>query len=64
MEEMQVKKMIANYTRGWSSDEHFTSFAKRLSREQKKLKDDKIIISDADKKQPLMIQVWDRDLFN
>jgi hypothetical protein len=35
-----------------------------LSREQKKLQEDSIIISDADKKQHLMIQVWDRDLFD
>ena len=48
----------------WSPDEHFTTFAKRLSREQKKLKNDSINISDADKKQHLMIQVWDRDLFD
>ena len=40
------------------------AFAKRLSREQKKLKNDSIIISNADKKQHLMIQVWDRDLFD
>ena len=56
--------MIVNYKWGWSLDEHFTSFAKRLSREQKKLKEGKIIIFDTDKKQHLMIQVWDRDLFN
>ena len=56
--------MITNYKRGRSSDKPFTTLTKRLSREQKKLKDDKIIISDVDKKQHLMIQVWDRDLFN
>ena len=56
--------MTTNYKMGWSLDTHFTSFAKRLSREQKKLKDDRIIISNADKKQHLRIQVWDRDLFN
>ena len=56
--------MIGNYRRGWSPEEHFTTFAKRLSREQKKLKNDSIIISDADKNQHLMIQVWDRDLFD
>ena len=56
--------MIGNYKHGWSPEEHFTTFAKRLSREQKKLKSDNIIISDADKKQHLMIQVWDRDHFD
>ena len=56
LDEMQIEKMIGNYKRGWSLEEHFTTFAKRLSREQKKLKNDKIIISDADKKQHLMIQ--------
>ena len=50
LDKMQVDKMIANYKRGWSSDEHFTTFTKRLSREQKKLQEDNIIISDADKK--------------
>ena len=49
--------MIKNYRRGWGSDKRFTSFAKRLSREQKKLKDNKIIIYNADKKQHLMIKV-------
>ena len=56
--------MITNYKRGRSSGEPFTTLTKRLSREQKKLKDDRIIISNADKKQHLRIQVWDRDLFN
>ena len=56
--------MVANYKRGWSSDEHFTTFAKWISWEQKKLKEDNIVISNADKKQHLMIQVWDRDLFD
>ena len=64
LDEVQIEKMIGNYKRGWSQEEHFTTFAKRLSREQKKLKSDNIIISDADKKQHLMIQVWDRDLFD
>ena len=59
LDEMQIEKMIANYKQGWSSDKYFTSFAKWLSREQKKLKDNMIIISDAGKKQHLMIQVWD-----
>ena len=56
--------MISNYKHGWSSDKHFTTFAKRLSREQKKLQDDNIVIFDADKKYHLMIQVWDTNLFN
>ena len=56
--------MIVNYKCGWSLDDHFAIFVKRLSREQKKLKNNSIIILDADKKQHLMIQVWDRDLFN
>ena len=62
--EMQVNKMVANYTRRWSSDEHFTTFTKRLLREHKKLKEDNIIISNTDKKQHLLIQVWDRNLFD
>ena len=64
LDKIQVEKMVTNYKRGWSSDKHFTTFTKRLSREQKKLQEDSIIISNADKKQHLMIQVWDRDIFN
>ena len=64
LDEMQIEKMITNYKRGWSSDYHFTTFTKRLSREQKKLKEDSIIISDVDKKQNMMIQMWDRNLFD
>ena len=64
LDEMQIEKMIANYKRGWSLDKHFTTSTKRLSRKQKKLKEDKIFISDADTMQHLMIQVWDCDLSN
>jgi hypothetical protein len=56
--------MVVSYKRVWSLDEYFTTFAKWLSREKKKLQEDNIIISDADKKQHLMVQVWDRDLFD
>ena len=37
LDKVQIEKMIGNYKRGWSPEEHFTTFAKRLSREQKKM---------------------------
>ena len=49
LDEIQIKKMIANYKRRWSLDERFTAFTKRLFREPKKLKEHTIIISDSDK---------------
>jgi hypothetical protein len=64
LDELQIKEMIKKYKRGWSMDEHFTTFADRLNREQKKLSDDNIVVSDADKKQHLMVELWGRDLFD
>ena len=64
VDKMQIEEMISNYKRGWSLGEHFTTFAKRLLREQKKPKEESIIISDTDKKQHLVIQVGDCDLVN
>ena len=49
LDEMQIEKMITNYTRCWSLGKHFTTFAKRLLREQSKLEEDKIISSNADR---------------
>jgi hypothetical protein len=64
LDELQIEEMIKKYKRGWSADEHFTTFANRLNREQKKLRDDNIVVSDADKKQHLMVELWGRDLFD
>jgi hypothetical protein len=64
LDELQIEDMVKKYKRGWSQDEHFTTFAHRLDREQKKLSDDNIVVSDADKKQHLMVELWGRDLFD
>ena len=61
---MQLKPMIKHYKRGWGTVKNFTSFAKQLSTEQKRLHNDNSIIPDTDKKQPLMIEVCDRNLFD
>jgi len=64
LDELQIEEMTKNYKRGWETDEHFTTFAYRLDREQAALLKDSIIISDADKKQHMMVEVWARDLFD
>ena len=56
LDNMQIEATTTNYKQERVLDNHFTSVTKRLSREQKKLKDDTIINSDAD--------VWDRNLFD
>ena len=45
--------------------EHITKYAKRLTKEQKKLKDDKVCdIADTDKLHTYMLEMWKCDHFN
>ena len=64
LDELQIDEMTKNYKRGWETDEHFTRFSYRLDRQQAALLKDGIIISDADKKHHMMVEVWARDLFD
>ena len=64
LDELQINKMTSNYKRGWETDEHFTMFSYWLDHEQTALLKDNIIISDTDKKQHIMAEVWARDLFD
>ena len=57
LDELKIEEMVKKYKRGWSMDEHFTTFANRLNREKKNLNDDNIVVSDADKKQHLMVEL-------
>ena len=64
LDQLQINEMTKNYKRGWETDEHFTTFSYRLDQEQAALLKDGIIISDADKKQHMMVEVWARGLFD
>ena len=63
-----VKRLRENYYRGWdNANEHIESFGVRLSREQRKLRQyvPPIVISDADKTQHYLEQMWTRtDIFD
>ena len=62
-----VKRLKANYYRGWDVAEHINSFGVRLNREQRKLSQyaPPIVISNADKVQHYLEQMWTRtDIFD
>ena len=59
-----IDKLTTNFKHGWESGEHITSFDLRLDLEQAKLLSDGITISDVDKNQHYMLQVWDLNLFS
>ena len=62
-----VKRLKANYYRGWGVEEHINSFGVRLNREQRKLSQyvPPIIIPNADKCQHYLEQMWTRtDIFD
>ena len=59
-----IDKLTTNFKRGWESGEHIASFYLRLDLEQAKLLSDGITISDVDKNQHYMLQVWDLNLFS
>ena len=61
---LQTDKMTSNYTRGCETDEHFTTFLFCLDHEQTALLKDNIIISNTDKNQHIMVEVWSHDFFN
>ena len=57
-----IDKLTTNFKRGWESGEHIASFDLRLDLGQAKLLSDGITISDVDKNQHYMLQVWDLNL--
>ena len=64
LNELQINEMTSNYRRGWETDNQFTTFLFRLDCEQTALLKDNIIISDTNKKQHMMVEVWASDLFD
>ena len=59
-----IDKLTTNFKRGWENGEHIASFDLRLDLGQAKLLSDGITISDVDKNQHYMLQVWDLNLFS
>ena len=59
-----IDKLTTNFKRGWESGEHIAYFDLRLDLGQAKLLSDGITISDVDKNQHYMLQVWDLNLFS
>ena len=50
-----VDKLIKKYMRGWEVNEHITTFACQLNKEQEKLLHNDIAILDVDKNQYYML---------
>ena len=62
-----IRQLKEKFYRGWEGEEHINSFGVQLNREQRKLATytPPITISDADKNQHYLIQMWKRtDLFD
>ena len=64
LDEMQKQQLKDEYVKGWATDEHISAFARRLNEDQKKLASDRIIISDVNKNQHFMNEIWKSDMFN
>ena len=65
MDKRTWDELITNYYRGWNDQEdHITGFARRLNDDQAKLRSDGLVISDVDKLQHYMLQMWDCSLFD
>ena len=56
--------MKKRFYRGWQEGEHITAFATRLNREQKELKRQKITITDNDKLQHYLLEMYDSNQFD
>ena len=61
-----VKKMKEHYYRGWEVhiDEHIEEFVKRLNEEQKSLVRDQVKVTDDDKLQHFMEEMYDCNIFD
>jgi hypothetical protein len=65
LDERIKDELTKNYYRGWNdTDEHITGFAIRLDDEQAKLASDGLQISNVDKLQHYMLQMWNCSLFD
>ena len=64
LDEMQVQQLKDEYYKGWSADEHISAFARRLDKDQAKLASDGVTISNVDKNQHYMLQIWKSEMFS
>ena len=67
MDALVIKRLRAEASRDWDGDEHISSFATRLTREQERLASlsPPITITDEDKLQTYMEGMWNRtDIFD
>ena len=64
LDEMQIQQLKDKYKKGWRPNEHISAFARRLNENQAKLATDGITISDVDKNQHYMLQIWKSDMFS
>ena len=65
MDERIRDELTKNYYRGWNDQEdHITGFARGLDIDQAKLRSDGLVISDVDKLQHYMLQMWNCNLFD
>ena len=65
LDERMTDQLKKNYYRGWDeNDEHLTAFALRLDEEQAKLLSNGITITNIDKCQHYMLQIWNSGQFN
>ena len=64
LDEMQKQQLKDDYVRGWDTDEHISAFVRRLSEDQRNLGHDGIIISDVDKNQHFVNEIWKSGFFD
>ena len=63
LDEMLKQQLKDEFVRGWEPDEHISAFARRLNDDQEKLAFDGIIISDVDKNQHFVNEIWKSAFF-
>ena len=57
--DLEIEAIRKHWNRGMQPGEHITKYAKRLTKEQKKLKDDNVCdIADSDKLHTYMLEMW------
>lgn len=59
-----IQEMKDRYFRGWDEDEHITAFGQRLSQEQRELRQQNVTITDSDKLQHYLVQMYVSDMFD
>ena len=64
LDKIHVQQLKDEYYKKWSADEHISAFARRLNEDQEKLASDGVTISNVDKNQHYMMQIWKSEMFN